>query len=68
MRRWDRDGDGYVDANDLQDYMPDPPDSDDLKKFDFDHNGKYDLDEFSVALGFKPWPTGKMSSILNKRF
>ncbi|KAK3091119.1 hypothetical protein FSP39_017246 [Pinctada imbricata] len=60
VRRWDKDGDGFVNAEDLQDYMPDPPNPQDLLKFDFDHNGKYDKNELAVALGFKQWPNNEV--------
>lgn len=58
VRRWDKDGDGLVDVQDLPDYMPDPPSQQQLEMFDFNHDGLYDIDELAVALGFQPWPKG----------
>lgn len=56
VRRWDKDGDGLVNVQDLPDYMPDPPSQQELEKFDFNHDGLYSIDELAVALGFQPWP------------
>ncbi|XP_022316314.2 uncharacterized protein LOC111120002 isoform X2 [Crassostrea virginica] len=56
VRRWDKDGDGFVNPQDLGDYMPDPPTPQQLEKFDFNHDGLYSIDELAVALGFQPWP------------
>lgn len=56
VRRWDKDGDGLVDVQDLPDYMPDPPSQQQLEMFDFNHDGLYNIDELAVALGFQPWP------------
>lgn len=58
VRRWDKDGDGFVNPQDLGDYMPDPPTPQQLEKFDFNHDGLYSIDELAVALGFQPWPKG----------
>ncbi|XP_048757548.2 uncharacterized protein LOC125667910 isoform X3 [Ostrea edulis] len=56
VRRWDRNGDGLVNAQDLPDYMGDPPKPKQLEKFDFNRDGLYSIDELAVALGFQPWP------------
>lgn len=56
VRRWDKDGDGLIDVQDLPDYMPDPPSQQQLEMFDFNHDGLYNIDELAVALGFQPWP------------
>ncbi|XP_061191843.1 uncharacterized protein LOC133200114 isoform X2 [Saccostrea echinata] len=65
VRRWDKNGDGLVDADDLKDYMPDPPLPQQLEKFDFNHDGLYSIDELAVALGFQPWPKDQPQPVDN---
>ena len=60
LHRWDKNGDGVLDGDEigsLQDYMPDPPTPDQMKQFDFNLNGSIDLDELNIALGYKPYPS-----------
>lgn len=44
--------------------MPDPPTPDQMKQFDFNLNGSIDLDELSIALGYKPYPSGMIHTKL----
>ncbi|XP_067677773.1 EF-hand calcium-binding domain-containing protein 14-like isoform X2 [Haliotis asinina] len=54
FNRWDRQGDGRVDPDILPDYLgPAAPNKEQLKPFDADSDGKYTINEFAAALGFK---------------